>query len=292
MALGSVNPSGVSTAFIYPTQTGQGQGIDSIIDATPGFTNPPIIFEPYPMMAGNALNLNIIATGGLNWGGCEVWGSVDNTTYGRIGVIFAGDVQGVLTSALPIGTDPDTTNSIQVDVTMSRGQIISASTQLADDSLSLCYVDGEIIGYSTVTLVSTYHYTLGTYLRRGVYGTTSLAHNSGTQFAIISAEVFRQTYPLNLVGKTVYFKFPSFNQLGLQLQDLSVCVVYTYVFAGHGVVSGTTGGAAPCPIIGALMGGTALVDLGTLSDCISATCDLGIIDTTTPYCIDLGVIGT
>jgi hypothetical protein len=230
------SPSGVSTAFQYPTQVTQGSGADETLSAVPGDTNPPIIFEPPPGLSGDALNVEIIATGADNWGGCEIHVSIDNVSYGMIGVIFMSDVQGVLTAAFPIGTDPDTTNTLSVDVTMSNGQINPTTNLYADKFLSIAYVDGELISYSNVTLTSDFNYTLSTYIRRGVYGTTIANHAIGSQFGIISAQTYRQRFAYNLVGTTLYFKFPAFNLLGLQLQNLSDVAFYTYTLQGRGLV--------------------------------------------------------
>lgn len=231
-----ISPSGVSTAFQYPVDTGQGQGVSSQISQQPDDTNPPIIFEPPPALAGNDLNVEIIASGDTTWGGCEVHVSLDNTTYAMLGIIFQGDVQGVLTAAFPITGDPDTTSALQVDVTMSAGQINPAATVYTDAFLALAYVDGEIISYSNVTLTASFMYTFDTYIRRGVYGTPIANHASGASMGIITANTFRQRFPSNLVGHTLYFKFPAFNQLGLQLQALADVAYYTYTLQGRGVV--------------------------------------------------------
>lgn len=230
-----INASGVSTAFAYQTQTVQGSGVSPTIGASPGFINPPIIFEPPPALAGNAINVEIVATGSVNWGGCQVYVSLDNTTYGLLGTIFSGQVQGQLTSDFPIGPDPDTAQTLAVDVTMSQGTINPAAQIYADDFVSLAIVGRELIGYTAATLTSDFNYSLGTYIRRGVYGTTIADHPSGTQFGLITATTFRQTFPFNLLGQTVYFKFPSFNTMGLQTQALADCPAYSYVLAGSGL---------------------------------------------------------
>lgn len=230
-----INASGVSTAFGYQTQTVQGTGVSPTISASPGFINPPIIFEPPPALAGNALNVEIIATGSTNWGGCQVYVSLDNTTYAQLGTIFAGGVQGGLTTAFPIGSDPDTVHNLTVDVTLSLGTINPAAQIYADDFISLAYVDHEIIAYTAATLTSAYNYSLGTYIRRGVYGTTIANHAANTQFGLITATTFRQTFPFNLLGQTVYFKFPSFNTMGLQTQALADCPAYSYIIQGSGL---------------------------------------------------------
>jgi hypothetical protein len=236
MALPPISPSGVSTAFIYPRQTTtRGTGIGPQINADPGDTNPPIIFEP-PFPLSNAdLLLWIIATGASpNWGGCTVNVSVDNTSYTPIGTILAGGIQGVLTAVFASGSDPDTTHTLSVNLTESLSQLLVGTMQDADDFLTLCYCDGELISYSAASLTSAFHYDLGTYIRRGCYGTAIGSHAIGTMFGRIVGSTFQQQFPANLVGKTLYFKFPSFNTFGTNAQQLSAVPFYTYVLTGLG----------------------------------------------------------
>ena len=236
MALPPISPSGVSTAFIYPRQTtSTGTGLTQVLSAAPGFTNPPIIFEPpFPLTNGDLLVWIIASGASVNWGGCTVYVSVDNTTYAPIGTILAGAVQGLLTATFPSGADPDTTNTLSVDLTMSRSQLIAGTTQDADDFLTLCYCDGKLIAYSATTLTTAYNYNLGTYIRRGVDNTTIGSHAAGTQFGRILATTFSQQYPSNFVGKTLYFKFPAFNTYGGAVQALADVPYYTYTLTGIG----------------------------------------------------------
>src|SRR6516164_442548 len=234
MALPPISPSGVSTAFIYPRQTtSTGTGLTQVLSAAPGFTNPPIIFEPpFPLTNGDLLVWIIASGASVNWGGCTVYVSVDNTTYAPIGTILAGAVQGLLTATFPSGADPDTTNTLSVDLTMSRSQLIAGTTQDADDFLTLCYCDHELIAYTAATLTSAYNYSLGTHIRRGCYGTTIGAHGASTQFGRITASTFSFDYPENLVGDTIYFKFPAFNIWGGGAQALSDVTAVPYTLVG------------------------------------------------------------
>ena len=62
--------------------------------------------------------------------------------------------------------------------------------------------------------------------------------------------VFRTTIPSgNILGNTLYFKFPTFNQYGSALEDLADCTPYTYVVSGStnpGVNSSYTVSPSPC----------------------------------------------
>jgi hypothetical protein len=235
MPLPAIAPSGVSTAFIYPTQTTAGLGIVPQLNAFPGDVNPPIIFEPGFQVTSNEPQVFIIATGASSdWGGCVVNLSLDGTTYGAVGTILRGGVQGVLTAIFPSHADPDTVDTLSVDVTMSDAQIIAGTTADADKGVTLTYCDGELITYSAAALTSAFHYNLTTYIRRGFYGSTIGSHAIGSQFGLLSMSTFSESFFPTLIGTTVYFKFTSFNTLGGQIQDLADVTAYPYVLTGAG----------------------------------------------------------
>jgi hypothetical protein len=234
---GTITPIGIGTASLYPRLATAGGGIDTLAD--PGDTNPPIIFEPPPALSGGSFEVWVIASGGAGWGGCQVWVSSDNATYALAGTIYRGARQGVLTATLPNNTDPDTTNTLSVDLTQSGGQLLSGTLADADNFVTLCYADGELISYQTATLTSAYHYDL-TYLRRGVYGAAINAHSNGSNFARFGPNdpsLFRYQYPSNFVGQTIYVKLPAFNTFGQSLQDLSGLTADTYSLTGAGAVA-------------------------------------------------------
>jgi hypothetical protein len=291
MPLPPIVPSGTSTAFVYPTQTGQSGGFTSVLTQTPPSVNPPIIFEPGPLLTSNRLDVFFVVTAPQpNWGGCQIWASADGSTYGQVGVIGKGGVQGILTAPFPSGSDPDTVNTLSVDVSQSTGTIVPGSSQDADLGITLAYVDSELVGYSAATLTSAFNYDLNTYLRRGMFGSTIAAHASGTRFALLNGNVFTQTYPFIMVGQTLYFKFPSFNTVGGNLQSLGSVIPYAYTLTGAGFSPIPPVGNG-CPLLTVLAGG-ASSDLGALGESISASCDLGVIGTMFQGIIDLGVIGT
>src|SRR3984893_13797149 len=127
---GTITPIGVGTALSYPKETGAGAPLDPLVD--PGDTNPPVIFEPPPGLTGGATEAWIIATRGIKWGGCQLWLPLDGTPYAYAGTIYRGGRQGVLPASLPSHADPDTTNTLAVDLTESQGQLLSGTTADAD----------------------------------------------------------------------------------------------------------------------------------------------------------------
>ncbi len=144
---GTIIPIGIGTATLYARQTTAGSGIDALVD--PGDTNPPIIFEPPAQLSGGALEVWVIASGGPNWGGCQVWISSDGNTYALAGTIYRGGRQGVLSATLASHTDPDTADTLAVDLSESQGQLLSGTQADADGYVTLCYCDGELVSYQT-----------------------------------------------------------------------------------------------------------------------------------------------
>jgi hypothetical protein len=249
---GSIVPIGVGTAALYPRLAAAGSAVDTLTD--PGDTNLPIIFEPPTALSGGAYEIWLIAPGGPNWGGCQVWNSIDNATYALAGTIYRGARQGTLTTSLPSHSDPDDTSMLSADLTQSQGQLLSGTPADADNLVTLCYVDGELISYRTATLTAAHKYDL-TYLRRGVYGTAITVHAVGSNFARFGPSdpsLFRYRYPPNFVGQTIHVKLPAFNIFGQALQDLSGLAADTYTLTGAGAVAAVT---IPIQFLGAPQAG-------------------------------------
>src|SRR5262249_44315777 len=139
---GTINPIGVGTAALYSRQATSGSGLDPLVE--PGDTNAPVVFEPPPPLSGGGLEVWGIASGG---GGCQLGISRDGSTYALAGTIYRGARQGLLTAALPAHADPDTTNTLAVDLGGSHGQLLSGTTADADNFVTLCYCDGELVSY-------------------------------------------------------------------------------------------------------------------------------------------------
>jgi hypothetical protein len=234
---GTITPIGVGTAVLHPKQATAGAPLDPFVD--PGNTNAPIIFEPPAALTGGALEVWIIATGGADWGGCQAWISTDGNHYGLAGTIYRGARQGVLTANLPAAADPDTVDTLAVDLTESQGQLLSGTQADADAYVTLCYCGGELISYETATLTAAYKYGLA-YLRRGTYGTAIVAHAAGAPFARFGPNdpsLFRYGYPASFVGQTIYLKLPGFNIFGQALQDLASVTAYNHTLLGTGGMS-------------------------------------------------------
>jgi hypothetical protein len=225
-------PQGASNPVTHPAQ--KGGGFSAPTNATPGDINEPIFYEaaaaqtetlgvPYALLIG--------LSGGPYWGGCTVWRSWDGTTYEAVGRQFGASKMGTLSDSLPTGSDPDETNTCSVDLLESFGTLASVSTDDADAFKSLCLVEDELISYETADLTAAYNYDL-TYLRRGVYGSPVATHASGSTFLVMDKQCFEWDYQLGDIGKTVYFKFTSFNTYGAGEQALADATPYPYTLVG------------------------------------------------------------
>jgi hypothetical protein len=227
---------GYSTAVLYPKQSGGGY-IPNWSSA-PGDINEPIIFEPPPALLTGALEIWVALSGGGNWGGAQVWISSDGNSYALAGTVSSMAAQGTLTADLPARSSPDTTNTLSVDLSQSQGQLVSVSTTDAANLVTLCYVGGEFLSYKTAALTAAGKYDLTT-LYRGAYGSTVIDHPVGTQFARLDGSIGRFSYPNNLIGQTIYLKFPSMNIVGGGLQSLSSAPAYIHAVSGVGQLSST-----------------------------------------------------
>jgi hypothetical protein len=139
-------------------------------------------------------------------------------------------ISGLSNSVRPL--DPDTIDTLTVDLTESFGALASGTAADADAGNTLCIVDSELISFSTVALIATYTYNLTGYVRRAQYGTTPAVHLPGAPFARLDGNIFTFPYDKSKLGSTVYLKFCSFNLWGGGLQDLSVATAYPHTIVG------------------------------------------------------------
>ncbi len=263
---------GVSTPVLYPNSgpsgflPNQGAAADPVNDA-------PLIYEPPATLTGGSPQIWVGASGGSggaadpNWGGANVWISLDNVTYSQIAVIAQPLRQGILTAALASASGWDATDTLSVNLAESAGALSGTSQASAQQGATRSLVDGELLAYESATLTGTSAYNL-TGLQRGLYGTAPTAHSSGAPFARLDGAVVAYDLPSNYIGQTLYFKFQSFNVFGAGVQSLSTCAVYTYVPAGAGVAD---------PIAAQLAGGMPL--------------DLGFVNLTPALADDFGTVG-
>ena len=94
----------------------------------------------------------------------------------------------------------------------------------------------------------------------------------------IDEAVVRYDLPSNLLGRTLYFKFQSFNVFGGGVQDLSSCAVYSFTPSGAGIAD---------PIAAQLSSGVPL-DLGQISNSPVLLDDFGAVSGAPLGSVNLG----
>lgn len=281
---GTIAPIGVGSATLYNRLASAGAPLFEQL-APPGDTNLPVVFEPPAALTGGTAELWCIATGGANWGGCVVYLSTDGDTYAPAGEILAGARQGVLTASLPAQPDPDTIDTLSVDLAMSRGQLLSGTKADADGLVTLCCCDGELLAYETATLTAQFNYNL-TYLRRGAYGTSVASHAADAPFARFGPSdpsVFKYPYPASFVGRTIYLKMPAFNVFGQALQSLAAIAATAVPLTGASIVT-----APNNPVIAGLEAALSPYDWGGVADAVIGMADCGPLSLAAGLDIDLG----
>lgn len=190
----------------------------------PGNVNAPVIFEPPLDLTGGKNQLWIAASGGLNWGGCTVWVSLDNETYEAIGTIYGSARYGTLVSAINASV-----SSMQVQLNTSS-QLFSGSLEEAQVDATLCRVGEEFFSYVNANLDGSGLYTLSGALR-GRYG-QAIAHNPSEPFVRIDRAIFEYDFNPNMIGKQIYLKFTSFNGLEQKEETLDEVAAYDYTVTG------------------------------------------------------------
>lgn len=228
-------PEGSGQVATYTWNQGQGYAPD--YEVVPGDVSHPAMFNAPPQLSNGLPQVYISVTNpDPDYGGCNIYASTDNSTYTLAGTISGRCSMGVTTTTFPAGSDPDTVNSLDVDMSNSTATLISYSSTDADSGVSLCYLGqdngGEFVAYQTATLTGTNLYTLGTYIRRGMYGSANATHASGTVFVRCDTTMYRYTYPSTFTGNTIYLKFTSFNKFGQGEQALSGVTAYTHTLKG------------------------------------------------------------
>ncbi len=203
---------------------------------SPGIINTPIIFEPTQELASGH-NLAFVVSGvDPNYGGCAAFVSFDGgESYSDSPVAVCGQAQtGVLAQEYPAGVDPDTIDELLVNMSECGGEVPSVSQAEADASLNRCYI-GDATGYEIICPggalpIGDSEYE-STYVRRGLLGTTSYSHHSGSRFAVLDGSVAIIAVPTAWFGKNLWFKFAAVNKNGGQQQSLADCTAYEYSLA-------------------------------------------------------------
>lgn len=229
---------GSRSAIEYDLQSSNGYQGGS---EEPGDVNAPTIFElPLDLTEGRR-QIWIAVSGGINWGGANVWASLDNTTFEMIGTVYGSARYGHITQSID-----SSATSLQVQLNTSS-QIFSGTLEDAQADQTLCKVGDEYFNYQEATLNGSGLYTLDGLLRGRFEDAQS--HNAGVPFVRINRALFEYSYGSNLVGKKIYLKFTSFNGLEHKEQGLDEVSAYSYTITG-GKPSAVKGLSLQSPFVG------------------------------------------
>lgn len=236
-------PWGAHQPTIYNKQLAQADVVANAY-ADPG-NSEVVMFEATSRMtgySGNEIWIGALGTSSM-WGSCNIWVSQDGTTYKQIGTIETGARLGELDSTFASGSDPDTVNSLVVDLAENCAALEAGTTTDADYGNTLCFVDGEIISYSAATMTGQNQVTMGTYIRRGQMNSTIGSHAAGSLFLRLDESIFKYTYDPTWAGKTLHFKFQSVNAFGLMSQQLSSLTAVSFTIPGNnpGTIDASSG---------------------------------------------------
>ncbi len=226
-------PFGVASASRYPSQVVAGYQVD--YNAEPGPVTPPAFFEPPIELCQTGLEVWAAVSGNNSfWGGANVWASLDGNTYKKVGRVSNGARYGTLTANL--GNAPG--GNLAINLVGNGGQMLSGTAADATALSTLCWVQGavgsggEFLAYTSATLTATNAYTLSG-LVRGAYGSDSSAKPTGRMFARIDGAIAKsEPLALDMIGKTLQFKFTSFNIWGGAEQSLVDAIAYPYTISG------------------------------------------------------------
>jgi hypothetical protein len=219
------------------------QGFAANYGTAPGSVLTPLIFAMPPLLvdANGGYELAIAVAGSTgNWGGCDVFMSLDNSVYAYIGTIYGSARYGTLTATMAAGSDPDTSHALQIVLADPTQQLVAGNQADADNLRTLIWVDGEIMAYQYCTLTGAGAYTFtsngnpstGTkYMRRGRYGSANASHASGSSFARLDGALMRVPIDAGMIGQTAYFKFCSFNIYTGGHEDIASVTAYSKVLA-------------------------------------------------------------
>ena len=187
----------------------------------PGFIAPPVIFQPDPSLMYSDNELWIAAKGQSKyWGGCNIWVSNNDNGYRLLGQVTSSAQYGELASDIA-------KDATELEVSIN-GQLISGSADDAENGDTLLWCDEESFSYTTAELLDNGNYKLSG-LVRGQYNSDAVPHKAGAKLVRCDDGIFKTTFLDSDDGKTVYFKFTSFNIFMGNEQSLADVPVYQYI---------------------------------------------------------------
>lgn len=220
-------PPGVLHSPLYSATAGTGYVANYSV--APGSVVAPAFFEVPAVHAMSGLAIGVAVTGNsADWGGCEVWASNDGTSYAYMGRVDGGARYGTIASAITAAVN----QVARAQLVGNGGQILAGSTADANNLSTLSLIDNEFVAYTTSALISANTYDL-TLPVRGAYSTSAAAHGAAAKFIRVDdAIAYSDALDLAMVGKTLYFKFLSYNRWGGGKEQLAGVTAYPYTITG------------------------------------------------------------
>lgn len=195
----------------------------------PGNTARPLFIIPPSDLVTSASGCELwIALQGAakTWGGCNVFASTKDGDYSHIGTQGVNSIYG--TTA---GTMTETADTAYIRLNNQRPvELLTGSAHDAALGNTLIWINGECMSYTRATLLNSNLYQL-TGLQRGQYGTTAKAHSYGEDVAVLDGSVYVVPLTKQYIGRTLYFKFPSFNEFKANSQNLADIDCYSCTVA-------------------------------------------------------------
>ena len=195
----------------------------------PGNTARPLFIIPPSDLVTSASGCELwIALQGAakTWGGCNVFVSDKDGDYSNIGTQGINSIYG--TTA---GTMTADATSAYIRLNNQRPvELLTGSAQDAANGNTLIWINGECMSYTRATLLNSNLYQL-TGLMRGQYGTVATAHNYGEDVAVLDGGIYVVPLTKQHIGRTLYFKFPAFNEFKANGQNLADVDCYSCVAA-------------------------------------------------------------
>jgi Putative phage tail protein len=136
--------TGVSTPQFYASASTAGSFQPNWgVPALP--INTPLIFEPNPGLTGGVAQVwfgasGIDGGGGSQWGGANVYISIDDVTYSQVAVLTGPMRQGFLTANLPAANGWDSVDTLSVNLAESGGTLAGTSQAAAQAGATLSLV--------------------------------------------------------------------------------------------------------------------------------------------------------
>lgn len=222
-------PEGIGHAATVATQGNSGTTVDP--NADPGPVAGPYLFRGPGFLVGNdSPEIWCAVTGDGNplWAGCDVYLSHDGASYTYVCSYARQSRYGYITNSMGVQSDPDTVSAPNVVLNGFQTQLLGGSKADADQFITLCMIDGEVMAYETATLAAGPSYNLS-YLRRGGYGTAIATHAANAPFVRLDDGILRIPVDPSQIGQTIYLKFLSVNCFGRTPRTLSGETAYQYV---------------------------------------------------------------